>query len=59
MVEKIIRLFVIGLVLYIIYYIAGLIVSALSLPGVVLTIVMVILLLVFIMYLLRAFDIKF
>jgi hypothetical protein len=58
MIKSIIRLLVIGIVLYIIYYIFGLIVAALSLPGIVLTLVMVILLLTFVYFLLKAFDIN-
>lgn len=58
MIERIINLTVVAIVLAIVYYIATLIISALGLPGVVLTLVMVLLLLVFIAYLLRAFNIS-
>jgi len=58
MIEKIIRLLVIGIVLAIVYYIATMIVGLLSLPPIVLVLALVILLLVFVAYLLRVFNIK-
>jgi uncharacterized membrane protein (UPF0136 family) len=57
MLDKIITLLIIGVVLYIIYVIAGMLVSALSLPGIILTLIGVILLLVFVVKILRIFGI--
>lgn len=58
MLDKIVRLAIIGIVLYIVYYIAGLIVYALNAPAIILTLVLVVLLLVFAGALLREFGVS-
>jgi energy-coupling factor transporter transmembrane protein EcfT len=58
MIQKLIRLLIIGVVLYIVYIIAGMIVAALGAPAIFLTLVVVILLLVFIYEILQTFGIS-
>jgi hypothetical protein len=57
MIKKLIQCCVLGLVLYLIYWLAGLIVIAVHAPAIVLTIILVILILIFIGWLLSAFGI--
>ena len=57
LIQKIISLLIFGVILYVIYLIAGIIIAALSAPGIFLTVVLVILLLVFLAKLIKVFGI--
>lgn len=59
MIETLIKAIVLGIVLFIVYYLVGLIVVALGLPGIVTLVIGVLLALGFLIWLLRAFGISF
>lgn len=58
-IQNLIHAIIAGVVFYVVYILIGMVVTALGLPAIIMTLIAVLLLLAFILYLIRLFGINF